>query len=335
MSKIERIIVYGLLATLFVLAAIFDLQIAQSVYQPTNFLGRIGEAGAEVPMFFLGTFCALLIAFFHPRPNKGVHYTLLILFLLIAAGLSVYAGHHTEKLIARAFELNYSKAIKYVIMFAIAAFHFGGSFALTRLVKKENGPNAFFFAIYFVALIGIALLLMQGLKMIWLRPRYRTLVALKEVGAIGDIAAFWKPVYSPQFFTSFARYTPGGEYGFTLEQIDKAVALLHAPKWAKEEFYSFPSGHTLNTIILLSLACLGDIFPKIKEKKHFGLIMHCCVYALAALVALSRMLRGAHYASDVTFGFFLGVLTFDFGTTFLYHRFLLPRFLKKEEAAAE
>ncbi len=80
---------------------------------------------------------------------------------------------------------------------------------------------------------------------------------------------------------------------------------------------SFPSGHTFNscgTLILLYLPRLSEKFRG-KEK---ALTIMCILWIV--LVALSRVIIGAHFASDVTMGAVLGVTLYT--TMNSKHRFI-------------
>jgi len=73
---------------------------------------------------------------------------------------------------------------------------------------------------------------------------------------------------------------------------------------AAEEFKSFPSGHTANASTLM-LLCLGPMLQSRLVKKQtllFGIGL-----AWTTLVALSRIMMGAHYLTDTTVGFAIGL----------------------------
>lgn len=334
MKKIERFIVYGTLVALFAIVAFFDFKITQNVYNGSNAIGRIIEAGAEVPLFILGIFALVLIGRNHPTVSKKwVNIALTVGFCLVAAGLAVYAGRHTTKLLNRV--MGDPNKIKTTLgMIGLGLVYFAGGAGLTYLVKKEQSRQAFLFGIFVVSVFAIDVLLMQALKMIWLRPRYRTLVAMQEVGIISDVSAYWLPFTHPQFFTSFKNYQVGsvlGGHTITQDEITAVMAKLGVAKWEAEEFYSFPSGHTMNFVGLLTLTYLPAIFPKLQTKKNFGLIFRICVYVVGAVVAFSRILRGAHNATDVLFAFLLSVIVYDVVSNFLYKDYLLRKFGPKEE----
>ena len=326
MRKIERFIVYGVVIVLFCVAIPFDLKITQGLFQPGNGFGKILEIIGEIPLFTVGVFGAILIALHHPKPSREVDWTLTLFFFIAAIAVAAYAGYHTQKLIARNFMPGMSTMYKVLFIGLIAVICFGVGLFCALLVDKKQDHQGFTLGVYLLATIGLSVLLMQGLKMVWLRPRYRTLDALYQSGQILEIADFWLPFYRPQFFTAFSSYGVGGKYGFTQEGINKAMGILGVTKWSKEEFYSFPSGHTMNTIVCLSLLGLPNAIPALREKKRFGEIFRYCMYGYAAVIAFSRILCGAHNATDVLAGYLFGLALFDLGYTFFYKGFLLKRF---------
>lgn len=68
---------------------------------------------------------------------------------------------------------------------------------------------------------------------------------------------------------------------------------------ASEEFKSFPSGHALNSCYFSALWTLCSFNEKLKNKE--GLIFIIGLF-LSLLTSFSRMLCGAHFLTDVTFG---------------------------------
>ncbi len=75
---------------------------------------------------------------------------------------------------------------------------------------------------------------------------------------------------------------------------------------------SFPSGHTFSGGLVFVLLCLPSVFTQFNTKKT-KLTLWIITVSYTAIVALSRIIAGAHYLTDVTFGGFLalvGVLTF-------------------------
>ena len=76
-----------------------------------------------------------------------------------------------------------------------------------------------------------------------------------------------------------------------------------------DRFMSFPSGHTAQGSSMLMLTLLPVVFPKLEGKKW---LFKGIAFLWIFLVALSRIIVGAHFASDVTMGFTLAFFLFIF-----------------------
>ena len=99
--------------------------------------------------------------------------------------------------------------------------------------------------------------------------------------------------------------------------------------WAKTPLdYSFPSGHTMNSLVFyLALALIAWIIwgPRIGIPATIGALI------LAVLIGISRIYLGAHYFSDVVAGFIAGLAWllivsagFDAGTWVEHWRIARP-----------
>lgn len=76
---------------------------------------------------------------------------------------------------------------------------------------------------------------------------------------------------------------------------------------AADEFKSFPSGHTANASSLMLLCLLPRLSPKLTDKQNF---LFFIALAWTVLVAVSRIVMGAHYLTDTTVGFAVGLAVF-------------------------
>ena len=76
---------------------------------------------------------------------------------------------------------------------------------------------------------------------------------------------------------------------------------------AADEFKSFPSGHTANASSLMLLCLLPQLPPKLADKQNF---LFFIAFAWTVLVAVSRIVMGAHYLTDTTVGFAVGLAVF-------------------------
>ncbi|MBF0170375.1 MAG: phosphatase PAP2 family protein [Nitrospinae bacterium] len=124
--------------------------------------------------------------------------------------------------------------------------------------------------------IPIGLLMAALIAVSWRRGLAAIVIALAAVG-VGDGMGHYliKPL--------FARPRP------CIALPDEIVPLVGCV-----DSYSFPSNHAINS--MAAAVALGMFFPKLRWP----------LVGLAALVAVSRVVVGAHYVADVTAGALLG-----------------------------
>ncbi len=94
-------------------------------------------------------------------------------------------------------------------------------------------------------------------------------------------------------------------------QPDDSIIDLFVQKYpgAKDAFKSFPSGHTCAAGMSYALIMLPDVV-EFKHKKSAKIACWATPIAITMLVAISRIVVGAHYMSDVTFGGTLAFVSF-------------------------
>ncbi|SMF14342.1 phosphatase PAP2 family protein [Desulfovibrio gilichinskyi] len=146
---------------------------------------------------------------------------------------------------------------------------------------------------FFTLLSGVYDTVVNGQSM---RSRSLLFIALATGSAmlIGDeLKWFFGRCRPPLFFKD-------GSYGFT---------------WFSTEYLknSFPSGHTLRAFSLTSAIAL--LLPK---KRYIPIIA-------AVLVAISRVVVGKHYPSDVIFGAFIGMTCTAWSYFFIFAKTRCPR----------
>lgn len=79
---------------------------------------------------------------------------------------------------------------------------------------------------------------------------------------------------------------------------------LRIPGGAVDHAWSFPSGHTLTTTVLMTLVVLV-LGPALAGARRLALALACALLALA--VGASRLYLGYHWASDVVAGLLIGL----------------------------
>lgn len=74
------------------------------------------------------------------------------------------------------------------------------------------------------------------------------------------------------------------------------------------KYASFPSGHTMNSAAVILLSLLPMFLPSLQGKEKR---LRAAAYVWIVLVGSSRVVMGAHFASDVTVGALLSLALFD------------------------
>ena len=124
--------------------------------------------------------------------------------------------------------------------------------------------------ILFTVLITTAMVVF--IKIPWGRPRYRSIVAVPNL-----------------------EYQPWYVIGKSARDAFEGI-LDH------DEFKSFPSGHTASAAYLLTLIALKNVVPVLKDQERLLMII---AFAWVILTAIARIAAGAHFLTDVTFGFLI------------------------------
>ncbi len=291
-------IVMGVCLTLFIVGSFLDLKIAQNIFQPGNGFALAMGAMSMTPGYAVIAFMGGIVAFHAHKINKVIYQRILIfIFSLLYLGAAIYFDA-----IEFFGENGWNKPDLMYVGYLIASpimigVYVGGYF----VGKKANNPRLWI--LMALGAIFIMLSLIVGttiVKNIFHRPRYR--IAVYE-GYLG-------------FYPWWQRCSNYKEL------------IAQFPALTKEEFKSFPSGHS-------SVATLGVMFvvmlPLIlgKDIKNNVLYFYLA-FAYALLVYFSRMMAGAHYLSDVGMG---GLITVVCTYFFYLIAWQKPKFffLKPEE----
>ncbi|MCF0110493.1 MAG: phosphatase PAP2 family protein [Erysipelotrichaceae bacterium] len=151
---------------------------------------------------------------------------------------------------------------------------------LVRFTKNMNVKGKRCVAQYILTSVLFGVVLVHGIKLFWGRPRFRLLQNQAEISYL----PWWKP-------------------NFLFRDSAKQFQIV------SEEFKSFPSGHTAHATTILALIKIVNCKKnrKITPALFAG-------YLYIAVIAYSRILMGAHFLSDVCFGFLIqytGIIVSD------------------------
>ncbi len=278
--NLERVLVYGLVAVLMAAFSFIDLPVSEAVADQYGSLrGILGALYGETPFTFLSAVSSAILFRFRPKERKWANVLTGILFLAALIGFSFYGGYLLQD-----YPGDYGIVIPTWVGYVLA-LPYGGLALLIAYRLKPVDKNALARAalidiIYFVLVV---IVLMLSLKALWGRPRFRYLISPDNDG------------YSFQPWYVISPANP------------------NSSNW-----YSFPSGHTMNATGLFCLALFYKSQHPVLDLRYY--LLRYSIFAFVVLVAVSRVYNAAHFGSDVTAGFFLGYLVLDLLETFLYPR---------------
>lgn len=304
-------IVIGILLAGFIVGSFVDLKLNEAIYSDGNMFGKIMAAFGTYPCYAGLSFCAggLLIT---SIKKKDLHiiWKLISWFLVaLGYGLSVYLGSKDVPSVN-----GFNNPSLLIPTMAVNVFVFGGFGALGFLVCKKGDENTLWTALMVMAIIFIMALIPTSylIKLVIHRPRYRYVVRSGEVG----FKNWWET------FHGYKEYINEGHnlYGIDI---------------TKEEFKSFPSGHSGSAaILMMTLPYLSMFFKKLKGKET---MMFYIGFAWTLLMMFSRMLVGAHFLTDTCMGALIVVVVYYIGHTIATHKGLIYKseYHPQEEAKAE
>lgn len=275
-KRIHFLIVIGVLLIGFVVGSFLDLPINETLFSKNNGFGLWMASFGVYP-------CYAGLAFI----GGGLLSTTLkrkelpLLAKIISYGLSAASYVMSVYLCGRELPSvnGYNVPDLAILSYAICAVLFGGVYAGAFFVCKKGDERQLWTVLMIMAVIFIVSLLPAGfvIKLIFHRPRYRYLVR-------GEIVTFknWWEMF-PQY-KSFLDGTYSYE-GYTI---------------VKEEFKSFPSGHSgTGMIMAMFLPYASYFFPKLKGKE---LLLFYIGVTWGLVMMFSRLLVGAHYLTDTCMG---------------------------------
>ena len=267
--RIPLLSAWGVAIIGIIFGSFFDLSISKAIASPTNgfaltvsaILPTIGFAGVAVVG---GGFIAFIV--------KGKYPTLLkVFFGILAAGcLGLSIGYPAKEY----FGINgfYGAAPEWVGYFIVVLPEVGAMVGGYFLFKDFKNEKMWIVFLVIGVVLAVALLgAVTGLKSLMHRPRYRLISANENV----VFHNWWEPCKNYQ----------------------DLMDLYNIPK---DNFKSYPSGHTAEVSILFVVIAF---FPLANEKLNkYQLPAFICASALVLIVAIARVLAAAHFLSDVSWG---------------------------------
>ena len=293
--RLHLYIAMGVFLVMFIVGSFLDLQIAQDIFSDKNGFG-LTVAALSMNLGYAVIAAMGGIVLYHGVKLAKLTWQKVIFIIgsFFFLGAAIYFD-------AKEFfgPNGWTDVAPEYMGYLIATPLMGGAMYLGYLVgKKANNPQLWILMVVGAFFIGLSLIIgTTVVKNIFHRPRYRIAVA----DGCCDFYPWWERCHDYKSIMNFF------EIG-------------------KEEFKSFPSGHTS----VCALTMFGVIlYPFVtgKELKHQVLYFYIGM-AYTLFVAFTRMLVGAHYLSDVGMGGLISLIC-----TYIYYEIIIhkPILYKKEE----
>jgi len=277
-NRIALFSVLGFLIIALLLGTFFDLSISQALANDPNnlFLHIVSAYGLVIPYSIFAFIGGLLIRVTIDNKEQKLWLKILLIALgCIASIAGVYFCGHDN------FSVNglNKTGLLYDILAIVTGLVFCSITFILGFISGKNNENKRLWVALVIVCFAVIVSQLFGtivLKSLFHRPRYRSLGNGLE----------YQPWYLP-----FANYK-----SYITDLI------------TKEEFKSFPSGHSSVSALMMFYAIV--IPPMVPNKLGKRLCFPLFFVGLAyfVFIAFVRILAGAHFLSDVSFGGLLTVL---------------------------
>jgi len=295
----------AVLGGLIAIASIYDLQISQILtknslpegeYISVNGFALFFESMGVTPFYIMIAIAGAIAFWYGYRSDNnkkklvymfiGAVVVVVALFLLFTDLLKYIAEYEGARLSADHVSLIgqnaklsgslYIKLICLVLSLAVGGLLLGA----WHNVSKETNDSLIKWAYMIVGTVAF-ILIIELIKNPVGRVRFRTM------NYLGD----------------FDYYTPWYVANGKRKLFDLVNADPNDPKFnfVSDACKSFPSGHTFSAGICYTLLALPFLNEKF-NKKGVKITLWCATVALTGVVAISRIVAGAHFMSDVLFG---------------------------------
>ena len=297
--RLHIYIAMGVFLAMFIVGSFLDLKITEAIFSPNNGFGLTVAALSMNLGYAVIAFMGGVVLFHAHKISKVTGQRICFLLLSLAfLGAAIYF----DKKEFFGFNGWYGAAPEWVGYFIATPLMAGAMFLGYLVGKKANNPRLWILMVVGAFFIGLSLILgTTVVKNIFHRPRYRIAV-----------------------YENYCAFYPWWQRCGDYKSIMKDFSL------SKEEFKSFPSGHTS----VCALTMFGVVlFPFITGKELKRQVLYFYIgLAYTLFVAFTRILVGAHYLSDVGMG---GLITLV--CTYIYYEIILnePRIYKNEDEVLE
>lgn len=306
-KRYHLLIIIGILLIGFVLGSFFDLQIDKVLWSENNPFGLIMASFGVYPCYaglaFVG---GGLMSTTIKRKELPLWGKIICFFLSgLAIVMAVYlCGGEWPSV------NGYNVPQLEWLSFLIAGVVFAGVYCAGYLVCRKGDVKQLWAMLLVMVVIFTVSLLPAGfvIKLIIHRPRYRYLV---RTGVL-PFYNWWENC------ANYKDYIGGHIDGFPI---------------TKEDFKSFPSGHSGTGMIMAMFLSYAPIFFKKLKGKETIMFYIGVLWGLTMM--FSRMLVGAHYLTDTCMGSLIVMVVFYIANEFAYKKGFFETKEEEVEPVAE
>lgn len=269
------------LVIMMVIATFFDYQISLALstlekgeYYSKNLFCIIFEMFGELPSYLISSFalCVLMVAVEKKIKSVEMRWVVKSLCILIIIILNTICFYRTFNYVKRYFHVNLNDLTVVLIGIVYSSALCCLLFFLTGKINSDDVRSLSIWSLIAIFTIVFSQATVHVLKPAIGRIRFRT------INYLGDESLF------------------SNWYDFS--RVDKNVKLWLKNLIGSDSYKSFPSGHTTGCASLLTLILLPKYVRKLNNEKA-NVIIAISTVLLTVLVALSRIMIGAHFLSDV------------------------------------
>ncbi len=293
---IEIGISVGIFAILAVVTALWDLEINKALGNLNSLYGQYFANLGELPTYIAAPLFGGIL--FYQDFGKSSKQKLI--FNKIFGAAIVFIGYAVaiymwfwDNFVSEAVMYSYVYIVVFAIIMSILTI-----FAFAA-IPKDKRKKVFWFALFFAFVAAAGNAIVQVMKFIWARQRFRTMT-------------HGNPQCPEELFALYPNYNYDGfTPWYMINSIIKPEIRTDAYMAIFENealdlsspFQSFPSGHTVAAAASFGLIIVPDLFPEVKKYKW---VFWTVPMVYTGLVGLSRVVNTAHYLSDALFGFYVG-----------------------------
>lgn len=299
-KKIVSVVLFLIIFSLLVIiATIYDYKISEILaskglengnYFSNNIFGRIFEVIGEMPLYLFLMFAMSILVVNCDKISKQ-NIKIISKIILYVGGILIcfYGIYKIGKYLS---ELNTSlyflhdNYLTYAVMLLLSIIIQLLLCFLMQKHLKDLCIKLLPFAFVIIVTAALSQIIVQGIKPFFARERFRAIYYLE-----------YRNVTSQGFTKWFVMNGSASKIANTFASDLNVTSTF---------FSSFPSGHTAGAGITYSLIALPLCIQTFNNKKYKWLF-YVIPIVITGTVALSRIVMGAHYMSDVLFG---GTLAF-------------------------